>query len=687
MRVFAAFVAVLIALPSTGLAAPRPVKPEDLYRLKFVAEVAIAPSGGNVAFVVQTLNGPEDRYDSNIWLVGADGHGQRQITHGNFDSSIAWSPDGNTVAFARGGVKKRPQLYLYDLRTGHTRQLTTVKSGAGNPLFSHDGKRILFSSTTVDDQPNAQIDFAAAGFKPKKTQQKSDVHFIDTMHYTLNGPGEIYNKHAHIWVVDADGKNAHALTSGHEWSEGGYSWSPDDRTIAFNSLRRDPPTLGESDIYTMPSTGGAMRLLKSDQTSNNLLGYASGGALWWLKGGVMDPAEYPALVTSAADGSNLRQVVAKNTNAWGDAMLTDTKEGGGFCGPWFDPHDRFLVIGLSGPGFANVARLDTATGALTDISGSMGEAYACAASADGTRVAYAFSDFTHPAEVYISDTQNPAPQRLTTLNDPVMAGLAVSAPQAFTIKDDAGYDVRAWFMPAIGGRGPKHATLLDIHGGPETEFGNSFFHELQYYAGLGYNVVFADPRGSVGFGYPFEEALAKHWGDAMFDDLQRVMDEVVKRPDVDPDRLGVMGGSYGGYSTLWVVGHTDRYKVAVAERVVSNLATEQLAADLASSNALGGAYSWGLPWDPSSQYLPQSPIAYVAQAHTPLLILHSTEDTRTPIDQTLQWFSATKWLGGRTIRFVEFPGETHDLSRTGAPLHRVERLHILSDWVGRYLKP
>ena len=254
--------------------------------------------------------------------------------------------------------------------------------------------------------------------------------------------------------------------------------------------------------------------------------------------------------------------------------------------------------------------------------------------------------------------------------------------------DDAGFTVHAWFMPAVGAKaGERRPTILDIHGGPETQFGETFFHELQFMAGQGYNVVFSDPRGSVGFGYPFEEALAKHWGAAMFDDVQRIMDAAVKRPEVDPSRLGVSGGSYGGYATLWVVGHTNRYKAAVAERVVSNLATEQLAADLASNNALGGRYSWGLPWQAGNLYLQQSPISYVANAVTPLLILHSEEDTRTPIDQTLQWFNAAKIIGREPIQYVVFPGENHDLSRTGSPIHRVERLHLLAQWFAKYLHP
>jgi dipeptidyl aminopeptidase/acylaminoacyl peptidase len=274
------------------------------------------------------------------------------------------------------------------------------------------------------------------------------------------------------------------------------------------------------------------------------------------------------------------------------------------------------------------------------------------------------------------------------VNAAYLASATLSQPQEFSVKDPAGYTVQAWFMPATTGAGAKHPTLLDIHGGPETQFGDTFFHEFQLYASMGYNVVFSDPAGSTGHGYAFEEALEGNYGDAMFQDVQAVMDAAVQRPEVDATRLGVSGGSYGGYATMWVVAHTDRYKVGVAERGVSNLQSENLAADFAGKGGLGGGYyTWGPPWNPAStDYAKFSPLTYVEGVHTPLLLLHSDEDTRAPIDQTLQEFTALKVLG-RTVEYVAVPNENHDLSRTGSPIHRVERLHIMLDWLAKYLNP
>jgi dipeptidyl aminopeptidase/acylaminoacyl peptidase len=412
-----------------------------------------------------------------------------------------------------------------------------------------------------------------------------------------------------------------------------------------------------------------------------------GDRVWFFSADTMDPNAYPALLSANGDGSDPHTLVPKNTVLFGDSVLADMKEGGGQCGPLFGPGDAWFVINADGPAYANLRKVDAKTGAIADLTPQRGEAWSCSMTQDGSRLAYLYSDALHPADVYVTSTAGGTPRRITNVNRALLATLTLSKPQTLTVTDPAGVTIPAWFMPAIGGaKGAKHPTILDIHGGPATHFGDSFFQEFQYLAGLGYNVVYSNPRGSTGSGYDFQEALVKNWGDVMFDDVQAVMDEAVKRPDVDASRLGESGGSYGGFASLWVISHTNRYKVAIAERVVSNLANEQLAADLASDNALGGKYAWGLPWEADNKYAAQSPVTYVADVHTPLLILHSSEDIRTPIDQTLQEFDALKILG-RTVKYVMVPNETHDLSRTGSPIHRVERLHILADWLGQYLKP
>jgi dipeptidyl aminopeptidase/acylaminoacyl peptidase len=667
-------------------AATRPVVAEDLFKVRLLGGAEISPDGSRVAVTQSMMDGPDDTYDSTIDLIDVATGQTIDATRGKHDSDAAWAPDGKSFYFVRKLDKKKPQIYRYTIADQRIAQITDVKEGATGPVPSHDGSRVAFTVVETDPVHDTYVDFAKAGFTPKKSEQKTDVRTIDTMHFEVNGMGYVYDKHQHIWVMNADGTQARALTSG-QYSEDSEVWSPDDKTIAFASLRYQSPSLGPNDIYTIASTGGEMHKVTSALPSNNAptFGNESNERLWFFSGGVGDPAQYPSLVSARLDGSDRHQVVAIDKASWGDALLADMKEGGGACGSIL-PGDKTMVLNTDGPGYANLKKLDLQTGTFTDLTAPHGEAFSCSVSLDGKHVAYLYSDFLHPADVWVADIDNAgSPRQLTHVNDAYLSSVTLSTPQPFTVKDSAGLTVHAWFMPAINAKpGEKSPTILDIHGGPETQFGDTYFQEFQFWASQGYNVVFSDPRGSVGFGYDFEEALAKNWGNAMFDDVQAVMDAAVQRPDVDSKRLAVLGGSYGGYATLWVVSHTDRYKTAIAERSVSDLQSEQLASDLASDNALGGFYTWGKPWEAGNLYAQLSPLMYVENVHTPLMILHSSEDTRTPIDQTLQEFNALKILG-RTVTFVDVPGENHDLSRTGSPIHRVERMNLMADWLKTHL--
>jgi dipeptidyl aminopeptidase/acylaminoacyl peptidase len=668
-------------------AAAAPVAPEDLFKMTFLSNALISPDGTHVLVESSRMNGPKNTYDRTIDLVDvATGTLTPNVTKHVGDGDYDWMRDGKSFVFVRTVDKQKPQLYRYTLAGGTVVQLTHIKNGVSSPVVSHSGDRIALTVTDTDPPHDAYVDFTKAGFTPTSSQKKSDVHLIDALFFQANGAGYTYQDHQHIWTIGADGSNPQQLTSG-RYSENLDAWSPDDKTMLVDSLRYEPVDSGPNDVYTIPSAGGAMQKLTSVLPANNGFFFDAGGQhVYYLSGDVKDAAQLPALVAANTDGSEPRVLVARDTISWGDSLLADMKEGGGLCGGPL-PSGNLALLNIDGPGYANLRTLDLNTGALHDVTPPHGEAWSCSVSRDGRQIAYLYSDFMHPADVYVTSIDGGMPRRLTHVNDAYLASVTLSQPVEFTVKDAAGFPVQAWFMPAVGGApGAKHPTLLDIHGGPETQFGETFFHEFQLYTSLGYNVVFSDPAGSTGHGYAFEEALENDYGDAMFRDVQAVMDAVVQRPDVDASRLAVLGGSYGGYATLWVIAHTDRYKAAVAERAVSNLQSENLAADFAGKNGLGGGYyTWGPPWDPAStDYAKFSPLTYVADVHTPLMILHAENDTRAPIDQTLQEFTSLKILG-RTVEYVAIPNENHDLSRTGSPIHRIERLRLIIDWLNKYV--
>ncbi len=668
-------------------AAAAPVAPEDLFKMTFLSNALISPDGTHVLVESSRMNGPKNTYDRTIDLVNvATGALSPNVTKHAGDGDYDWMRDGKSFVFVRAVDKQKPQLYRYTLAGGAVVQLTHIKNGVSGPVVSHSGDRIALTVTDTDPAHDAYVDFSKAGFTPTSLEKKSDVHLIDALFFQANGAGYTYQDHQHIWTIDADGSHPKQLTSG-RYSENLDAWSPDDKTMLVDSLRYESVDSGPNDVYTIPSAGGTMQKLTSTLPANNGFFFdATGRHAFYLSGDVKDAAQLPALVSANADGSEPRVLVARDAVSWGDSLLADMKEGGGLCGAPL-PSGNLALLNIDGPGYANLRTLDLTTGALRDVTPPHGEAWSCSVTRDGRQIAYLYSDFMHPADVYVTSIDGGTPRRLTHVNDAYLASVTLSQPVEFTVKDSAGFPVQAWFMPAIGGTpGIKHPTLLDIHGGPETQFGETFFHEFQLYTSLGYNVVFSDPAGSTGHGYAFEEALENDYGDAMFRDVQAVMDAVVQRPDVDASRLAVLGGSYGGYATLWVIAHTDRYKAAVAERAVSNLQSENLAADFAGKNGLGGGYyTWGPPWDPAStDYAKFSPLTYVANVHTPLMILHAENDTRAPIDQTLQEFTSLKILG-RTVEYVAIPNENHDLSRTGSPIHRIERLRLIVDWLNKYV--
>jgi dipeptidyl aminopeptidase/acylaminoacyl peptidase len=676
---------MLVLVPIAAAAAP--VAPEDLFKMTFLSNALISPDGTHVLVESSRMNGPKNTYDRTIDLVNvATGALSPNVTKHVGDGDYDWMHDGKSFVFVRAVDKQKPQLYRYTLAGGAVVQLTHIKNGVSGPVVSHSGDRIALTVTDTDPAHDAYVDFSKAGFTPTSLEKKSDVHLIDALFFQANGAGYTYQDHQHIWTIDADGSHPKQLTSG-RYSENLDAWSPDDKTMLVDSLRYESVDSGPNDVYTIPSAGGTMQKLTSTLPANNGFFFdATGRHAFYLSGDVKDSAQLPALVSANADGSEPRVLVARDTVSWGDSLLADMKEGGGLCGAPL-PSGNLALLNIDGPGYANLRTLDLTTGALRDVTPPHGEAWSCSVTRDGRQIAYLYSDFMHPADVYVTSIDGGTPRRLTHVNDAYLASVTLSQPVEFTVKDSAGFPVQAWFMPAIGGTpGTKHPTLLDIHGGPETQFGETFFHEFQLYTSLGYNVVFSDPAGSTGHGYAFEEALENDYGDAMFRDVQAVMDAVVQRPDVDASRLAVLGGSYGGYATLWVIAHTDRYKAAVAERAVSNLQSENLAADFAGKNGLGGGYyTWGPPWDPAStDYAKFSPLTYVANVHTPLMILHAENDTRAPIDQTLQEFTSLKILG-RTVEYVAIPNENHDLSRTGSPIHRIERLRLIIDWLNKYV--
>ncbi len=433
----AIFTFALVLAPVAVSAAP--VAPEDLFKITFLSSAALSPDGAHVLVVASRMNGPKNSYDRTIELVNvAGGKLTHNVTGKVGDGDFAWNPDGRSFVFVRAVDKGKPQLYRYTLGSGAIVRLTNVAQGVSSPVFSHAGDRIALTVTDSDPALNAFVNFTRAGFTPKASEKKSDIEIIDQLFFETNGQGYTYRDHQHIWIVAADGSHPRALTSG-PYSENFDAWSPDDKTILFDSLRYESVDSGVGDVYTIPAAGGTMAKVASPLPSNGGLFFSTDGSrVYTFSADVKDSAERPALVSSNRDGSDRRVVVERNAAGWGDSLLADMKEGGGLCGAPL-PDGKRALLNIDGAGYANLRALDLERGSFSDVTPAHGEAWSCSITTDGREAAYLYSDFEHPADVYVVAVAGGTPRQLTNVNGAYLASVQLSQPQEFQRERSRGF--------------------------------------------------------------------------------------------------------------------------------------------------------------------------------------------------------------------------------------------------------
>ena len=644
--------------------------PEDLTRIQFVTDPQLSPDGRRAAFVVTTLSEERDEYLSNIWVVDVAGGAPRRFTAGpRRDLEPRWSPDGSRLAFlSERTAKDKLQLYVMPADGGEPTKLTALDNGVSAIAWAPDGARLAFVS-------------AVGGYKePEGEDEKRKsrpARVITSVKYRFNGEGFIYDRRPHVFVVSLDGASPTQITDG-DFIDADPTWSPDGESLVFASARhgaRDDDDA--SDLWRVPAKGGTPQRLTA------------------TAGPVMLPAFSP-------DGRTIAFLARAELNAYGRnvQLFTVPADGGQAtcvtsaldrsCGalhvrPSWSPDGRSLTVAAEDRGDIGLWRVAaTGSAAPQRIVGGERVLNGFSASADGRTLAFAASRTVAPAEVFVCGADGGDERRLTDLNRAWVESVALSAPERFRFTR-AGFELDVWVMrPAGFGAGQRYPTLLNIHGGPHAQYGHNFFDEFQVYAGAGYAVVYTNPRGSQGYGEAFTQAVVGDWGGSDYADVMAALDEALARyPFIDPERLGVLGGSYGGFLTSWTVGHTKRFKAACSERAVNCQYTMFGTSDIGHSFnvvELGGP----LPWEDMARYIERSPLTYAKDMTTPLLILHSEDDLRCPIEQGEQLFVALKKLK-REVRFVRFPGENHEMSRSGKPRHRLERFRHILEWFAKYL--
>ena len=668
----------------------RAITAEDLYNFEIIQGCEISPDGKHVVFTLKRVDKKTEKKYSNIWIVSTRGGGLKQFTYGDWvDAAPKWSPDGTQIAFISNRKDdKQSQLYIIPFDGGEARPLTSLKGHFGSFEWSPDGKTLVCEFTKKDQDE----------IEREENEQKKKLgvvsRHITRVFYKLDGAGFYSKERRHLWTVDVKSGKTAQLTDGEIHDEWEPRWSPDGKHIVFFSNRsaQDPDLAPEVvDLFVLPAGGGEARKIAlpvgeyagvSVSPDGKWLAYfgREGRGQWWKQNRIwVVPFDGSKEAKSLTEGFELS--VAGSTindlNGIAPRPLTWSHDG----------KSMYFQVIRHGNTVLKAVSFDAHETVVTDIiddDGVVGDY-----SFDDTQdyLAFFHADMQNFGQIWVKNIKTGSLRKVTHFNENIMRNIDLGEVEEVWFKGSSDNDLQGWILkPPNFDEKQKYPSILEIHGGPTVQYGNLFMHEFYYLAAQGYVVYFCNPRGGDGYGEEHAKAIENDWGSVDYDDLMVWVDYVEKQLYIDSDRMGVTGGSYGGFMTNWIIGHTERFRAAVTQRSVSNLISMWGSSDF----NWYFQYEFGErpPWkdeDSLQNYWRQSPMKYIKNAKTPTLVIHSENDFRCDMEQGEQVFVALKTLGVDT-EFVRFPDEPHGLSRNGRTDRRIERLNHILRWFDKYLK-
>jgi dipeptidyl aminopeptidase/acylaminoacyl peptidase len=691
----------------------KPIVTSDLMKIVTSSQLEVSPDTKKAVMVVtkRDQKGEDYFYSHNLYMLDLEKGGEPiQLTFGKkSDSQPTWAPDGEKIAFVRAEEGKS-QIWILPLTGGEAYPFTTAKHGASGPSWSPDGGSILFSSNIPDwdtegtptwDSERPGREFKdEPNWKALKEEEKKDIKSTPdgdlaelrawlAKNAVDKNPRVFVNqdfqaeqglnpemKYRHLFIQSLDAEKARQLTKGFQ-DFGGGDWSPDGKTIVCSSIeyKIEPDKQSFTDLWKIDVASGATTSflhMEGYSLGNPLFSPDGKSILFYMRDDVNRHATQNDLGLVNTDGSGAKMITA--------AFDRDAS------GPVFSPDNKKIYFTASSEGDIPLYSYDLKKGEIvTILEGDKGvNDFALA----GKKIIMTITDFTNPMEVYSMDTKSGALTALTRFNTDWLKDKIITPLSEHWITRPDGTKVQYWVMQPVGFKqGVKYPTVLEIHGGPSAMWGPSglsMWHEFQLLASWGYGVVFSNPRGSGGYGDSFKKGNYRDWGHGPANDILAALDDATSKNSwMDTDQLFVTGGSYAGYMVAWLVTQDHRFKAANAQRGVYDLTT-----------FMGEGNAWrlvpthfGYPWEDGVQEIldANSPITFIDEITTPLLIMHSDQDLRTGTIQSEMMYKSLKALD-RPVEYVRYPGEGHELSRSGNPLRMMDRLGRFIEFFERYVK-
>jgi len=663
----------------------RSITAEDLYDINVISGCQISPDGKQIVYAVQSVEKESEKKFTHLWRIDTDEGKPQQLTLGKHsNANPQWSPDGKWIAFLSNRIDgKQNQLFILPVNGGEARPITNLEGDFGEFTWSPDSSKIVFQF-----RPNDPEEIEMKKDEKKKELGRVARRIDNRVFFKLDGYGYLPKAREHLWVVNIESSSTSQLTESDIHEEDGPVWSPDGKSIAFFSNRSDQPDLnpGKTDLFLLNVVEGTQTIIKTPEGPKGKASFSPDGRHLAYIGseGVKQGYKNSELwVVRLGDGDAARSLTSEFDFDVGGGVINDVGSAITSAPVWSADGDQiYFQVGRHGR--TSLHRIGVKDCKLETVLLFDGVVSAFSLDENQTRIAYIQGTMTDPGQIAVYDLGDKTTTQLTQLNQDLLETLQLGEVEEVWFKGADDNDLQGWIIkPPDFNPEKKYASILEIHGGPLAQYGYFFMHEFFFLAAKGYVVYFCNPRGGQGYGEAHAKAIYHgKWGTVDYADLMVWVDLIEKKPFIDPSRMGITGGSYGGYMTVWIIGHTNRFKAAVSQRCVSNLISMWGSSDFNWS--FQSIFDDKAPYENLEVLWQCSPIKHIGSAETPTLIIHSMQDLRCAIEQSEQVYVALKNLGVDT-EFLIFPDSPHGVSRTGRTDRRIVRLNGIADWFKRYM--